>query len=283
MLSLQKIKLICKQHGIAPSKSRGQNFLFDQNVIEKIVKAADLKKGDTVMEVGPGLGMMTSELLGKVKKVVAVELDKKLAGFLQVEFINEKNLEIVHQDILKVDVGQLGLTDGKYKIVANLPYNITSRFLRVFLDHHQDRAARRRARPSEMILMVQYEVAQRIVANPGKMSKLAVMIQFYSNPKILFKVGSGAFWPKPGVDSAMIYLKLKKKLPKVDIKKFFQVVNIGFSAKRKQLHNNLAGGLKVKSDTIKAILKDIGLREDIRAQELSIQHWVDLAKGTWSL
>ena len=272
MLDITYIKNICSQYGIVPSKSRGQSFLIDQNIINQTIKFANLKIGDTILEVGPGLGVLTRPLSESVRQVVAVELDKKVAEFLKVEFsaeIKQKKIVLVENDIFKVKLSEIGLQDGAFKIVANLPYNITSLFLRYFLESAL-------ARPSEMIIMVQKEVAQRIVAVPGEMSLLALSAQFFAQPKILFEVNRACFWPAPAVDSAVIQLKINKKLPEVDVKKFFRLAKIGFAAKRKQLHNNLSGGLGLSSTEIKNVFSKLGLREDIRAQDLSLDDWLKL-------
>jgi len=270
MLTKSQIQKICFQYNIAPAKFKGQNFLIDKNIVKKIIEVAELKKEDIILEVGPGLGVLTGELVKQVKKVVAVELDKKISEFLKIEFIGQKNLRIVTDDILKINPLDFDLKNFNYKVVANLPYNITSVFLRKFLEPEN--------KPSEIIVMIQKEVGERILAKPGKMNLLAVAVQFYSEPKILFNVSHNSFWPKPKVDSAVIRIKLKKELPNIDIKHFFQIVKIGFSAKRKQLQNNLANGLGLKNAKIREILINLGLNEKIRAQDLAMEDWVKLAK-----
>ncbi|MEI6627300.1 MAG: 16S rRNA (adenine(1518)-N(6)/adenine(1519)-N(6))-dimethyltransferase RsmA [bacterium] len=266
-----EIKLVCQKYGIYPSKNRGQNFLVDDGVIDNIIKESKLDKNSTVLEVGPGLGVLTNKLIDASGRVIAVELDRKVLEYLRVEFISAKNLEIIDGDILRVKLTDLKLETGKYKVVANLPYNITSFFLRMFLEVVA-------IKPSEMILMVQKEVAERIVAKPGELSRLGVMAQFYSEPKILFKVGREKFWPAPEVDSAVVSFKIKTDLPKVDLKTFFRLVNIGFAAKRKQLQNNLSGGLKISNEEVKVLLLGLGLNEKIRAQDLSLDNWIQLAQ-----
>jgi len=276
-MNLTEIKNISKEYGIAPSKSRGQNFLHDQNIIDKIIKSANISPDDVVVEVGPGLGALTGQLVKQAKKVKVVELDKRVIEFLNYRFNTQDNFEIIEGDILRINPVQFG--NGGYRIISNLPYNITSKFLRIFLGLSHNR-------PTDMILMLQNEVAERIVAKPGKMSVLAVMAQFYSDPEILFTVSPGSFWPAPKVTSAIISFKLRAKLPNINTKKFFQVVKMGFSAKRKQLHKNLAcltpgrqaGGLKIGSAEVKKILAKMGLREDIRAQNLGVDDWIKLVK-----
>jgi len=276
-MNTQNIKLLCLSYDLHPSKSKGQNFLIDQNIVKKIISTANLSKSDLVLEVGPGLGFLTSELLPVCRQVWAVELDKKIIAFLQDNFklqLSAGKLKLIEGDILQVDLRKSGLDDWSYKIVANLPYNITSQFFRRFLEFGP--------KPVEMIVMVQKEVALRMVAKPGEMNLLALSAQFFSQPEILFYVSRSCFWPEPAVDSAIIRLKLNKKMPPVDEKLFFRLARIGFSAKRKQLHNNLAGGLAsagkdgLSNEKIKKIFKDLGFREDIRAQDLNVDDWVNL-------
>lgn len=272
MISLSDIKYICSQYDIMPSKSRGQNFLIDEKIVDKIITASDLNRKDVVVEVGPGLGVLTHELIKKAKKVIAVELDYKIADYLKAEFVGAPNIDIVQGDVLKINLLDLGLNSHDYKIVSNLPYNITSRFLRVFLEMVDNS-------PQEMILMLQKEVAERIVAEIGEMSVLSVMVQFYGEPKLLFNVSKESFWPAPQVDSAVISIKRKTAKLSADPKKFFRLVKMGFAAKRKQLHNNLAGGLHKTSDEVKRAIKDIGFDEKIRAQDLGVEDWVRLLKN----
>ncbi|MFH1427415.1 MAG: rRNA adenine dimethyltransferase family protein, partial [Patescibacteria group bacterium] len=174
---LKDTKKLCKLNGIKPSRSKGQNFLISEEIYEKIIEAAKLKKSDIVLEVGPGLGFLTEKLASRVKKVVAVELDDKLAKILQIRLRKQgiKNVEVMNEDILDFRIKNYELR--KFKIVANLPYNITSIFLRKFLSAE--------VKPELMVLMLQKEVAQRIVAKDGKMSILAVSVQFYAKPEII--------------------------------------------------------------------------------------------------
>ena len=266
-MNLTEIKEICQEYDIVPTKSRGQNFLFDQNVVEKIIKSANLKKDDLILEIGPGLGVLTEHLIKESKKVIAVELDKKIIDFLKSKYSNIKKLQIISGDILRTDIDVLNLTKP-YKIVANLPYNITSNFIRKFLEADNS--------PEEIVIMVQYEVAKRMIEKPGKMSMLSVAVQFYADVEIVFRVSRNSFWPAPKVDSAIIRITMKNKLPYQDTVKFFRVVKMGFSAKRKQLQNNLANGFHRDREEIKKILQEVGLNEKVRAQDLSIDEWIKI-------
>lgn len=265
----EPIKEICKRYGIMPAKSRGQNFLFDRNIVGKIVDAAKLSSTDTVLEVGPGLGVLTGALAERAGRVIAVELDRKIAVFLRNKLVGLTNVRLIEADILRFYPAEFGLDAFGYKVVANLPYNITAKFLRNFLSG--------RFKPSEMILMVQQEVAERLIAGPGKLSVLGLSAQFYGRPEILFKVSRNCFWPRPAVDSAVIKIIMNKQLPKIDEKLFFRTVKIGFSAKRKQLHNNLAAGFHLPGPAAKRVLADLGLDEKIRAQDLSLADWLRIA------
>lgn len=257
MYSIGEIKQICKELDIQLTKSKGQNFLINESVRDRIIQAADLKGDETVLEIGPGLGALTEELIKK-SKVIAVELDKKLYGYLKSKKL--ENLELVQGDILNFLRGE-----NKFaKVVANLPYQITSHILRVMLEKNV---------AEELIVMVQKEVGERIVAKPGKMSILSVMVQYYSEPQILFKVSKGNFWPRPKVDSAVVKLKVKSLKFEVDEDKLFRIIKIGFSAKRKMLKNNLAG--VYAAEQVKRVLKKIGLAENVRAQELSTEQWLN--------
>lgn len=269
-MNLSEIKKICQTENILPAKSRGQNFLIEKNIVAKIIQAANLNGRETILEVGPGLGVLTEELVKRVKRVVAVELDKKFFNYLKDKFKNCANLELINQDILKTNLAALGLKNQNYRLLANLPYNITSVFFRFILEQA--------VRPKEMVVMVQKEVAQRILAPVGDLNLLALAIKYYGEPKILFPVSRHCFWPKPKVDSAVIKIAIKSSLPKIDKQKFFNLIKIGFSAKRKQLQNNLAKGLNEKSSKIKQVFNRLGLTEKIRAQNLALVDWLKLLK-----
>ncbi len=274
----QNIKDICRQYDLRPAKSLGQNFLMDKNILKKIIFFANVGKNDVVVEVGPGTGVLTAELLKEAKLVYAVEKDKRAASILKASFKEKDNklkrkLELIEGDILKEDLEKLGLKDGKYKVVANIPYNITSAIIRKFLSGN--------IKPKEMILLVQKEVAQRIVSRPPDMSVLSVSVLFYGKPKILAFVSKNCFWPRPKVDSAILKITAEPdRFPyepqKEDL--FFKLVKAGFSAKRKQLKNNLAKGLNLDVELAEYILLEAGLKKESRAQELSIDDWLELYK-----
>jgi 16S rRNA (adenine1518-N6/adenine1519-N6)-dimethyltransferase len=273
---LSEIREICRLYEIKPARSKGQNFLVNEKIYDDIVYAADLKSTDTVLEIGPGLGFLTLKMAQIVKKVIAVELDNRLADYLQIglDAQDAENVEIVNQDILKFNIeAHLG-ANCKYKIVANLPYNITSIFLRLFLSSSY--------KPESLVLMLQKEVAARIVATAPDMSLLALSVQYYADAKIIREVKAGNFWPEPKVDSAIIKIILKepRKLSREEQikedKLFFRLAKIGFSAKRKMLKNNLAGGLKIEQVVITEILEKNKLNPHSRAEDLSLEDWLKL-------
>jgi 16S rRNA (adenine1518-N6/adenine1519-N6)-dimethyltransferase len=253
---------------IKPKKSLGQNFLSDQSVIRKIVEAANLQKEDVVLEIGPGKGILTEALASKCQKVIAVEIDQNLIPVLQNRFKNNSKIEIIHQDILQSDIKEL--ENLNYKLIANLPYYITSPIIRKFLESETP--------PQEMILMVQKEVAERITASKGEMSILAVSVQYYATAEILFLVPRTAFDPAPEVDSAVI--RITHNAQRLDPKErdnFFRVVRAGFCAKRKTLANNLANSFHLERTEIETKLAQIGIASNARSQELSVEDWKKLS------
>ncbi|MFZ4632169.1 MAG: 16S rRNA (adenine(1518)-N(6)/adenine(1519)-N(6))-dimethyltransferase RsmA [Patescibacteria group bacterium] len=273
---LSEIREICRLFEIKPSRSKGQNFLVNEKIYDDIVGAADLKKEDTVLEIGPGLGFLTLKLAQKAKAVVAVELDDQLANYLQVGFDAQDltNVKIINEDILKFNLDENIGPKNKYKVVANLPYNITSIFLRLYLSSYH--------RPESFVLMLQKEVAERIVATAPDMSLLALSVQYYADAEIIREVKAGNFWPEPKVDSAIIKLvtkdraNLSKENQVNEDKLFFRLAKMGFSAKRKMLKNNLAGGLKIDQKIIIEILTKNKFNPLLRAEDLSLEDWLKL-------
>ena len=254
----------------------GQHFLNSPQIIEKTMKSSDLNSDDVVLEIGPGEGVLTTALSKIVKKVITIEIDEKLLPNLKERFKNKENVEIIHDDILKINLPNL-LKANKitnYKLIANIPYYITSKILRVFLETKNP--------PKEMILMVQKEVAERIISGPGKMSKLSVSVQYYGEAEYLFTVGKENFNPPPKVDSAVIRVsqivkhKANRKT-KEDDKKFFKIVRAGFCARRKTLINNISSSLHLDKKSVEEKLKTADISSTVRAQELSIEKWKELS------
>lgn len=269
---LQQTLDLCKMYDIKPEKSKGQNFLINEDIYNSIISTADLKKDDVVLEVGPGLGIMTLKMAEKVKKVLAVELDDKLAELLKTSIIsqNRKNIKIFNNDVLKIKGSNISKL-GKYKIVANLPYNITSIFLRKFLSMEN--------KPETLVLLLQKEVVDRIVSTPPDMSLLSISVQFYADVYKILEVGKENFYPAPKIDSAIIKIVPKKEKIFNDYqieKKFFRLLKIGFSAKRKMLKNNLSLGLKLEQKLLEDIFLSLNINPKCRAEDLSLANWLEI-------
>ncbi len=269
-------RALLRELAVRPSKSKGQNFLTDRAIVGRIADAAQLQPGDTVIEIGPGLGILTAELIARVGptgRVIAVELDHRLADYVRGEFAAASNFRLVEGNVLRLSPDEL-LADlpatVPYAVVANLPYNITSAVLRHFLDHPR--------RPTALTVMVQREVAERIVARPPEMSVLAVAVQVYGTPSIALRLGSGAFIPRPKVDSAVIRIALHPTpaLPDAAMPAFFAVVAAGFGQKRKQLTNSLGAGLALPRDATEAALAASGVAGTRRAETLDVAEWLRL-------
>ena len=325
-LDPSRIRAALRALDLRPTRGMGQNFLIDPVALDAIVSAAELTTGDTVVEVGPGLGVLTWELLRRVGHVVAVELDKRLAARLHEEFGQSPRLRVVQADILNVVPGQLlddhrppttdhrpeeprtenreptalwankeqqaetGVIDdtqqvmpslrrssvvgrrSSYKVVANLPYAITSAALRHFLEAEH--------KPSMMVVLVQWEVAQRITARPGDLSVLAHSVQIYAEPEIVARVPSSSFFPEPAVDSAVLRLHLRPHpaIDAGDVHKLMRVIKAGFLHARKKLSNALPSGLasigmRLEKEQVIAALEDAGVDPGRRAETLTLEEW----------
>jgi len=243
---------------IKPKKIFGQNFLIDRSAVKKIVRVADLKADDIVLEIGPGTGILTREILKSTSNIIAVEKDRRLIKDLKEEF---REIKILNEDILKFNK-----LPKRYKVVANLPFYAASPIIRKFLEGPSP--------PQEMILVVQKEVAQRITAKPPRMSILAVSVQLYAEARIVSYISKKSFRPQPEVDAAIIKITYNK--PFFQKERFFKVVKAGFSAPRKQLINNLSKGLKIKKEIIQDYLKQIGIKPERRAETLTVEEWKKL-------
>jgi 16S rRNA (adenine1518-N6/adenine1519-N6)-dimethyltransferase len=276
------VRRALRQAGIRPDKALGQNFLTDPVILKRIANAADLTAGDIVLEIGAGTGALTEILARDAGYVVAVELDGRLLPIAEDALSTFDNVRLIQGDILTLDpaalIGEarrkLDAPDARYKVVANLPYYITSAILRHLLEAKRT--------PEVMIITVQDEVARRLVARPGDMSVLAVSVQFYADPEILFRIRPGSFYPSPDVESAVVRLGISARppLPPEDIEMFFQVVRAGFSQRRKQLHNSLSAGLGERISKYEAAdrLEEAGIDPRRRAQTLSVEDWIRLTR-----
>lgn len=252
-----------------PNKSLGQHWLRDRDVLAHIADCAELTSDDTVLEIGPGLGTLTSELLRRSKKVIAVEFDEELARKLPAQFPG-KDLTVIQSDILAFDLSQL---DAGYKVVANVPYYITSKIVQLLMTADN--------KPDVAVLLVQKEVAERLAAQPGDMSILAVSAQLFADVTLGDIVPAALFTPPPKVDSQVVILKTRTTPFLTDIaeKEFFRVVKAGFSAKRKMLRSSLSGGLHISKDQAEAFLNAAKIAPNDRAESLSLEQWQDLARA----
>ena len=257
----------------SPKKSLGQHFLKDRSVPPRIVEGAGVEAGDYIVEVGPGLGVLTEEIAARLDperggRLVAVEVDSSLLPVLQERFGSNPHVSFVHGDVLDVPPQELA-RGREYKVVANLPYYITSAVLRHFLEAEE--------KPLSLTVMVQREVAERMSARPPEMSLLAVAVQFYGKPKVLFRVPPGAFKPPPKVDSAVVridvYGRGERPIAVEDEGHFFRVVRAGFGQKRKQLGNTLATGLDLHKEVVTKCLLEAGIEPSRRAETVSLEEW----------
>lgn len=272
---------VIKKHNLRLTKSLGQNFLNDDNVVKKIVDAADLDKDTLVVEIGPGIGSMTRELAQRAAGVAAIEIDRHLIPALHDNLSEYSNIDIINNDVMKADVADIisehmvKYSAKSVKVVANLPYYITTPIIMRFLEEVSGIDA--------MIFMVQKEVAQRMVSGPGTKDygALSVAVQFYCKPQIIFDVPPHCFIPQPEVHSTIIRLDiLKEPSVKVDNKDlYFKIVKASFGQRRKTLVNGLsnAGFLKKDKEQLKQILEGMGLKENIRGEVLSVQQFGELS------
>jgi 16S rRNA (adenine1518-N6/adenine1519-N6)-dimethyltransferase len=258
---------ILRELEVTPSKALGQNFLHDRKIVRRIVQVSGANAESDILEIGPGLGILTEELIPVSKSVTAIELDERLAARLQGYF--DDRARIVQGDILEVDLNTLELADP-YIVVANLPYSIATAAIQRLLEAQHP--------PRRMTIMVQREVAERMAARPPEMSILAVAVQFYAQPRIEFRIGSGAFIPRPRVESAVISLHLLEAtpLPRTEHERFFKLVRAGFAQRRKRLDNSIASALKVPKSQVSDAITSAGIEASRRAETLDVDEWVDL-------
>lgn len=247
----------------SPKKALGQHWLTDEASLQVMCEAAEVGPGDTVLEIGPGLGTLTRLLVARAERVVAVEFDAVLATEL-VARVPNSNLEVRHQDILGFDFTTL---PPDYKIVANIPYYLTSNLIRVISETPN--------RPSVAVLLVQKEVAERVCAAPGDMSVLSATAQFYWQTGLGAVMPAELFTPPPKVDSQILLLEraTEVRFPDVDVPKFFRLVKAGFSERRKKLRSSLSGGLHLSKPEVEQFLRMVGIDPNLRAQELSLDDW----------
>jgi len=269
---IRSVREILRSYDLEPRKEMGQHFLADRGALQRIVAAAELGPGESVLEIGAGLGTLTRALSASAGRVVAVELDHRLIPVLQEELADRSNVRVVQGDILALDPADL-MEGQSYLVVANLPYAITSAVLRHLLEA--------RLPPRRMVVTVQREVAERIVARGGRMSLLAVSVHFYGQPRLLFRLKPGAFYPPPGVESAVVRIDRRRQPPVAarGVEGFFRVVRAGFSQPRKQLRNSLAAGLGLEPRTVAEALRQAGVDPRRRAERLRLEDWVRVMRA----
>ena len=257
---------MASSHG--PKKSLGQHWLKDPEILADIAEAAELTSDDVVLEIGPGLGTLTSRLLARANSVTAVEFDANLARKLPGQFPGKK-LTVVNQDILQFDLNQL---PKNYKVVANVPYYITSKIVEKLMTAEN--------KPSIAVLLVQKEVAERIAAEAGNMSVLSVSVQIFAEAELDIEVPRQFFTPPPKVDSQVVVLRIRDNplITSEYQRDFFRIVKAGFSAKRKKLRSSLSGGLGIDKSVAEELLKNAGISPDARAEDLAIEDWKRLLK-----
>ena len=273
----EETKFLMKKYNLTANKKLGQNFLIDDEAIDKIVDSANLTKEDLVIEIGPGLGTLTSMLLEKARKVIAIELDDRMVKILQDRFLVYNNFELINEDVLKVNLPELIEANNQFKsvkVVANLPYYITTPIIMKLLEN--------RLNIESITIMIQKEVAERIVATPGSKLSGAITysVHYYAEPGEVTIVPNTSFIPSPEVDSEVIKLVIRKEPPVElkDEKLFFNIIKASFMQRRKTLANGLVNGgiLQNKTEAVK-LLKNIGLEENVRGEELSLEQFAKLS------
>jgi 16S rRNA (adenine1518-N6/adenine1519-N6)-dimethyltransferase len=260
---------LLRRHGLRPDKRLGQNFLVEQSALDRVVAAGEPGPGDTVLEVGPGLGSLTRLLARRAGQVIAVELDPDLVAPLREVVADCRNVQIVQGDILAVDLPML---PPGYLVIANIPYYISSALIRRLLESDPP--------PRRLVLTLQREVAERICAQSGKMSLLALSVQVYGRPEIRARIPAGAFYPPPEVDSAVLRVDryAESRLPAPLLPAFFRLAKAGFSQKRKTLRNALSAGMHWRPTQAEAILASAGIDPKRRAETLSLEEWGALVR-----
>lgn len=262
--------MLLNQYGLRANKKLGQNFLINQQIIDEIIEKSQITKEDTVLEIGPGLGSLTKALMQNAKRVIAVELDENMVNILKNRFNNE-NLEIINEDILKIDLNEITNKYGKIKVVANLPYYITTPIVMKLLEEEYS--------IESITVMVQKEVGERLCAEPGSkdFGAVTVGVNYYSKSKIIIDVPKDNFMPVPEVDSCVIKLDILSE-PPIDVKdkkRFFRLVKAAFSQRRKTINNSLASGEFSKESVLNALNK-LGIDAKLRAENLSIQDFANI-------
>jgi len=270
------IKKLISEFGIKPSKGLGQNFLIDDNALQKIILAADISSDDEVLEIGPGFGHLTRYLAAKSKTVHAVEIDQKIIPAIRSVMKDFENFNLVNADIMDYDLSKLDLQQG-YLVVANIPYYITSALIKKLIEHE--------IKPKRLVLTVQKEVGERICSKPGDHSILSLSVQVYGKPRVSSVIKGNSFFPAPKVDSAVIRIDIMDDpvVSQERIPTFFRLVKAGFSQKRKMLRNTISAGMHWNKNKAEEILEKVGIDPKARAQTLSIDDWKNLTDLVYTL
>ncbi len=276
LTSPSQIKSIMKKHNVRFSKSLGQNFIINDFIIDEIIRRGEISRADSILEIGPGIGVLTQALAETAHQVVAVELDNKLIPILNETLEEYNNVEIIHNDILKIDVGQMieEKMEKPTKVVANLPYYITTPIIMKLIEEVKG--------IKEIIVMVQKEVAERMVSGPGTKDygSLSVAVQYYCDAMIILDVPRDNFMPAPNVDSAVIRLIVREE-PTVDVldqEFFFKIIKGAFALRRKTLTNSLSkSAIGIDKGLLKEILEEMNINPRIRGEKLDINDFADLA------
>ena len=265
LTDVEHLKNLLKSLHLKPKEILGQNFLVSEEVLEEILGVAEIQEGETVVEIGPGLGVLTGELVAAASKVIAIEKDERFAGLLKKVYSENKNLEIIESDVLKYNLEKIS---GPYKIVANIPYYLTSHLIQNLLALEN--------KPKKIVLMVQKEVGDRLTAQAGELSLLGISVQIFADVSIAAMVPKENFYPKPKVDSCIVVIDPREKFKINDQKLFFRILKAAFAGKRKQLHNSLMNGFKLSKPQIEKILDEAEIKLSARPQELRIEEWIGL-------
>ncbi|GAC1399794.1 MAG: 16S rRNA (adenine(1518)-N(6)/adenine(1519)-N(6)) -dimethyltransferase RsmA [Chloroflexota bacterium] len=260
-----------KRNGLKPRKRLGQNFLQDRSVLHRIVSAAELDQQDEVLEIGPGTGILTEALAHRAKHVVAVELDESLHALVATMLEDREHVAVLRGNALDLD--PCSHFSGPYKLVANIPYYITGPLVRHFLEA--------KCQPCLAVMLVQWEVAERMAAAPGQLSLLGVSVQYYARVKIVSRVAATSFYPRPKVDSALVLLQPYRQPAKEQAAQFFHVVRAGFSMPRKQIINCLTANLCASRSVSARLLLSAGVDQRRRAETLTLSEW-DMLVDAWA-
>ena len=265
-------RAILKSYGISPKKKLGQNFIVSQSAVDQVMTAASFGEKDQILEIGAGLGALTLALAKHQHKVVTIEYDQRLIPILKDVLGSYENVNVIHGDILQLKLEDI-ITPPEYLVVANIPYQITSAVIRRVVEAPYP--ARR------VVLTIQKEVAERIVAQPGNLSLLALSVHIFGQPRIFSHIASKAFYPQPKVESSVLRIDMYPQplIPVSEIDHFFRIAKAGFGQKRKKLRNALSAGLRITPTEVEDIMLRAKIPPSLRAQELSIDQWQQLSKS----